>query len=606
MSAQPGWYHAANDAPGSLRWWDGSTWTEHTHLPPPSASDTISVYRPPGHYEPVVPSTASDPRPLTSTPALPGYPLRPPTSDPAPVDPASALSEHLARPPLSSPPAKRRTGWVIGLVAGSVVLFGLVAAVALGLSGVIGSSSGEESAVDLDVVSSPVETDTGAAPTAAETLDPNRDPSADAPTSVPPIPDDLSYEDAIDVSLADARAFWMVRQPEVFGTEHEPVANIVPYRPSDPSTFPTCGRELPTELISGNAFYCPLNDTIAWDDESLLPGLYDEFGDLAVSMVLVHEYGHAIQARVDTEDQPTIVIELQADCFTGAWAGAVDRGESRTGLQLAEGDLDEALAGYLTVRDPPGTDPLDPSAHGNGFDRLSAFLRGFRDDVESCAEIDNSPPESSKLPATLGDLETGGDLPLDQLLPLLEPDLDAVYAQLAREQGLTYRSPARESFDSRLEAGSRCASASPGASPDLEAMACTDEHRLVWDLALADQLFETHGDMGATYPLIHAWAQLLVVENNLAEDEQIVELADCWAGAFLGVLFPPRTQPDPDDVTIESSIRLSPGDLDEAIGTLLVYSPLLPDGLARYSGQAFDRLSHLEDGVSVGASACLG
>ena len=67
------------------------------------------------------------------------------------------------------------------------------------------------------------------------------------------------------------------------------------------------------------------------------------------------------------------MTELQADCFAGAWSADIQNGE-RSVLQLEEGDLEEAMAGYLLFRDPPGTRPMDPAAHGSGFVRHERVL----------------------------------------------------------------------------------------------------------------------------------------------------------------------------------------------------------------------------------------
>ncbi|NIQ57003.1 MAG: peptidase, partial [Gammaproteobacteria bacterium] len=119
--------------------------------------------------------------------------------------------------------------------------------------------------------------------------------------------------------------------------------------------------------------YCSPGDYVAWDAEGLMPGLYTEFGDFAVALVLAHEWGHVAQDRAGI-DGPGIMLELQADCFAGAWARHVEMGESA--LALRPGDLDEAVAGYLLFRDPPGTSPAAPDAHGSAFDRVLAFQEG--------------------------------------------------------------------------------------------------------------------------------------------------------------------------------------------------------------------------------------
>ena len=98
--------------------------------------------------------------------------------------------------------------------------------------------------------------------------------------------------------------------------------------------MPGCGGERRTSYpeIEDNAFYCPDEDFIAFDDELLFPRLDDDFGRYTVAMVLAHEWGHAIQARLGSS-LPGVITELQADCFAGSWMDRVRDGGA-AGLQL--------------------------------------------------------------------------------------------------------------------------------------------------------------------------------------------------------------------------------------------------------------------------------
>src|SRR5690606_31324875 len=49
-------------------------------------------------------------------------------------------------------------------------------------------------------------------------------------------------------------------------------------------------------------------------------------------------------------------------------------------------DLDLAVAGFLSLRDQPGTSTSDPSAHGSAFDRIGAFQDGFLNAAARCVE----------------------------------------------------------------------------------------------------------------------------------------------------------------------------------------------------------------------------
>ena len=126
-----------------------------------------------------------------------------------------------------------------------------------------------------------------------------------------------------------------------------------------------------------NAGFCFLDNTIGWDRGELLPELRDNFGDIAVTNVLAHEYGHAIQrqAKLNKKDTPTLVAEQQADCFAGAYMRWVAEGNSPR-FTLSTGDgLNKLLAAMISFRDPLlSEDEYRPGAneHGSAFERITA------------------------------------------------------------------------------------------------------------------------------------------------------------------------------------------------------------------------------------------
>ena len=82
-----------------------------------------------------------------------------------------------------------------------------------------------------------------------------------------------------------------------------------------------------------------------------------------MSLVLAHEWGHAVQRRGSVDQTlPTVVRELQADCFAGAWAGDATGENGR--IRVGPTELDTATAGYLLFRDPTGTSARASGAHG--------------------------------------------------------------------------------------------------------------------------------------------------------------------------------------------------------------------------------------------------
>jgi predicted metalloprotease len=184
------------------------------------------------------------------------------------------------------------------------------------------------------------------------------------------------YNQTLEGIFASLEEYWAQALPEAFGVDFTPPSRYVYYRPEE-APGPRCGRE---QAPARNAFYCPAGDFIAWDESGLVIPYYVQQGDFAAAFVLAHEFGHAMQARLPQQERLTVLSELQADCFAGAWAAHVEEQG-----QLEAGDLDEATFAVLGARDVPGTPFTDPRAHGTGFERTRAFSDGYGDGPRACA-----------------------------------------------------------------------------------------------------------------------------------------------------------------------------------------------------------------------------
>ncbi|MGC5014532.1 neutral zinc metallopeptidase [Streptosporangium sp. DT93] len=139
-------------------------------------------------------------------------------------------------------------------------------------------------------------------------------------------------------------------------------------------SLPTChGYPLPDD----NALYCwPPYDFVAWDVDLMRMGYRQ--GDAWIYLIVAHEWGHAVQARIP-ERLVSRQIELQADCLAGAtlW-GAGEDGM----LHFEDGDTAELAAALRQhADDTPWTDVND---HGTAAQRLSAFKRGALRGVGGC------------------------------------------------------------------------------------------------------------------------------------------------------------------------------------------------------------------------------
>ena len=149
-------------------------------------------------------------------------------------------------------------------------------------------------------------------------------------------------------------------------------------------------------------FYCP-GDQKAYIDLSFYEELDRRFGapgDFAQGYVLAHEIGHHVQnllgierqvrqlqqQRPDQQNQLSVRMELQADCFAGIWGhslaqrGRLDRGDIEEGLRAASAIGDDALQKQATGRVQPET-----FTHGSSQQRVQWFTRGYETgDVDSC------------------------------------------------------------------------------------------------------------------------------------------------------------------------------------------------------------------------------
>ena len=138
-------------------------------------------------------------------------------------------------------------------------------------------------------------------------------------------------------------------------------------------------------------FYCPRDQKIYIDF-----GFYSQLesqlgfdGDFAMAYVIAHEYGHHIQNLLGVMDRrgggnaQSVRVELQADCFAGAWASS-----AKADGRLEAGDFDEAIRAANAVGDDAisgGRAGRDTFTHGSSAEREKWFRQGFDSgDPNSC------------------------------------------------------------------------------------------------------------------------------------------------------------------------------------------------------------------------------
>jgi hypothetical protein len=155
-------------------------------------------------------------------------------------------------------------------------------------------------------------------------------------------------------------------------------------------------------------FYCP-GDQKLYIDLSFYDELaqrFDASGDFAQAYVLAHEVGHHVQNLIGVlpefnrrrssmsqaqENQMSIRVELQADCFAGIWGHYT----AQKGL-LERGDLEEALNAAQQIGDDTlqrrtqGYVVPESFNHGTSAQRKEWFARGFEAGrLEACDTFNN-------------------------------------------------------------------------------------------------------------------------------------------------------------------------------------------------------------------------
>jgi predicted metalloprotease len=397
-------------------------------------------------------------------------------------------------------------------------------------------------------------------------------------------------------ALTDLQDYWSEQFPEVFGTEFQPLQGgffSVDPEDVDPREFPDgvgCGAK-PLE-VEGNAFYCqdpgtPHSDSITYD-RSFLTELADNFGDFIPALVMAHEFGHAVQARVGSP-QSSIATETQADCLAGSWTRWVADGKAKNS-HLDEAQLDELLRGFFLLRDPVGTSTAQQSAHGSFFDRTSAFQEGFDEGPEACR--DDFGPQRVFTQGSFQDQDealSGGNASYPDLVDIVNRSLPAVWSQAFSDiLRKDFTPPTIDPFDRRAPA---CAD-----DPDQDLVYCADDQLVGFDEAdLTKPAYKEIGDFAVATAAAIPYS--LAVRDQLGlstDDKDAMRSALCLTGWYAAKVFNAQAGP---------KVQISPGDLDESIRFLLTYGHD-PNVLRATDLSGFQQVDLFRAGFTEGLGAC--
>ncbi|HEY0494819.1 MAG TPA: neutral zinc metallopeptidase [Kutzneria sp.] len=420
-------------------------------------------------------------------------------------------------------------------------------------------------------------------------------PRAGVPDATLPVADsDHGEMDRLAVNtLSDVDDYWRDQLPKVFGKQFKPAAKLTSYD-SDGVNVRVCGGH---EDTAGqvNAFYCDLDNSVSWDRGVLLPGLVQSFGPLAVTMVLAHEMGHAVQSQLGSlsginNATPSIVLEQQADCYAGAFMRSVAEDKAKH-FQLSTGDgLNKVLATTFFVRDQPGDSFKGKGAHGNAFDRVFAVQTGFTDGPKRCARIDvaeinaritetafrddTDAAQNGNEPITTGNIQRVGHT------------LDQVFARNGAKPPTVSTAKAAQCGNAKATSPAAYCPATDTVSMDLAKLKVIGTHTKKGP-GIGD--FAAFGEVASRYVLsVQKAAGLPLDDANTGL--RTACLVGYWGAAMKkGV----------DDLS------LSAGDLDEAVAELLTTNSLIAadvNGTAAASG--FARVEAFRIGFLQGAATC--
>jgi predicted metalloprotease len=193
-------------------------------------------------------------------------------------------------------------------------------------------------------------------------------------------------EQVVCGGVEDVSTYWQTEYPQVFDGTWEDADTVF----FSGATNTGCGQ---ADAQVG-PFYCPV-DGLVYFDLDFLNQLQTQFaaaGDLAAQYIVAHEYGHHVQnvlgvseevsrlqqQQPDQANRYSVALELQADCFAGAWAKSADQ----RGL-LEQGEISEALNAAAAVGDDriqqQAGQRVNPDSftHGTSEQRVSWFRRGY-------------------------------------------------------------------------------------------------------------------------------------------------------------------------------------------------------------------------------------
>lgn len=178
------------------------------------------------------------------------------------------------------------------------------------------------------------------------------------------------YEGEGDPAQSPIHLMWASALPEADAATLEPPSVVVGYEPGEIPPI-ACADQLAAHEWAGNAFYCPIDGSIAYD-AAFVGGFVEAVGDSAASAILAHEWGHHLQRHMGVPEFD-IQAELQADCYAGAFASRDDLGATDQAASFRSAEAFYELGDELYSN----SSWFSPQEHGSPWQRMAAWSLGY-------------------------------------------------------------------------------------------------------------------------------------------------------------------------------------------------------------------------------------
>ncbi len=200
---------------------------------------------------------------------------------------------------------------------------------------------------------------------------------------------DQKAAEFVSVTLADTEEIWTEIFQQELGRSYTPTTLVL----FKGATQSGCGGA----SAQSGPFYCP-NDKKVYLDTDFFATLTRQLGargDFAAAYVVAHEVGHHVQDELGILEKTTqlrqqsseadanhisVMVELQADCFSGVWA----RYAAEKLGSLEQGDIQEAVDAAAKIGDDTlmanaGRAPMpDSFTHGTSEQRQRWLATGYK------------------------------------------------------------------------------------------------------------------------------------------------------------------------------------------------------------------------------------